>query len=66
MTESRAFILLVLPGLGALIDVMPGLPTIVIVTILDSTVVIVVGWGCTRLVGLLLCLAELEFLDGLF
>jgi hypothetical protein len=37
---------------------MPGLPTIITVTILDSVVVDVVGWGCTRLV--LLCLTELE------
>jgi hypothetical protein len=53
--------LLVLPGLGALINVMPGLPTIITATILDSTVVVVVvGWGCTRLVWLLRCLTELE------
>jgi hypothetical protein len=39
---------------------MPGLPTIITVTILDSVVVDVVGWGCTRLVWLLLCLTELE------
>jgi hypothetical protein len=42
---------------------MPGLPTIITATILDSTVVVVVvvvGWGCTRLVWLLLCLMELE------
>jgi hypothetical protein len=60
MTESRAFTLFVLPGLGELIDVMPRLPTIITATILDSAIVIVVGWGCTRLVWLLLCLTELE------
>jgi hypothetical protein len=60
MTEAWALALLVLPGLGALIDVMSGLPTIIATTVLGSTFVIVISWECTRLVWLLLCLTELE------
>jgi hypothetical protein len=52
--------LLVLPGFGTLTDVMPWLPTIIAATIFGGIVVVVVGWGCTRLVWLLLCLTVLE------
>jgi hypothetical protein len=51
--------LLVLPGFGTLTDVMPGLPTIIAATVF-SGIVVVASWGCTRLVWLLLCLAELK------
>jgi hypothetical protein len=47
-------------GFGALIDVMPRLLTIIAATIFSSIVVVVVGWGCTRLVWLLLYLTVLE------
>jgi hypothetical protein len=51
------FTLLVLLRLGALTDIVSRLPTIVAAMILRS---IIVGWGCTRLVGLLLRLTVLE------
>jgi hypothetical protein len=46
LTEPWAFTLFVWLGFGALIDVMPRLPTIIAVTILGSTIVIVIviGW----------------------
>jgi hypothetical protein len=59
LTEPGAFTLLVLPGLRALISIVSGLPTIIAVAILDSTVV-VVSRGCIRLEWLLLSLAELK------
>jgi hypothetical protein len=58
LTEPGAFTLLVLLGFGALTDVVSRLPTIIPATIFSS--IVVVGWRCTRLVGLLVCLMILE------
>jgi hypothetical protein len=46
-------------GFVALIDVMPGLSQIIATMVLGG-IVVVASWGCTRLVLLLFCLAELE------
>jgi hypothetical protein len=57
-----AFTLLVLLGFGALTDIVSWLPTIIAAMVLSS---IIVSWGCSRLVGLLLCLTVLEILRRL-
>jgi hypothetical protein len=53
----KAFTLLVFLRFGALTDIVSRLPIIIAAIVLSS---IIVGWGCTRLVGLLLCLTVLE------
>jgi hypothetical protein len=58
LTGPWAFTLLVLLGFGALTDVVSRLPTIIAATVFGS--IVVVSWGCTRLVGLLLCLTVPE------
>jgi hypothetical protein len=50
--------LLVLLGFGALTEVVSQLPIIIAAMVFSS--IVVVGRGCTRLVGLLLCLTILK------
>jgi hypothetical protein len=56
--------LLILLGFGTLTNVMPGLPTIIATTVLGG-IVVVASWVCTTLVGLMLCLVELEIFGWL-